>query len=107
MNTRILLLAALLCASLPAAGRSDELITLRYGQNAAGATGLSSLPLAAEIFTPYLDPSKNVLPRKGELDVAAFNRVIRLMAEVGAIPSPAPPAEKFVDLQYLQAAGIQ
>jgi hypothetical protein len=45
MNTRILLLAALLYASLPAAGRSDELITLRYGQNAAGATGLSSLPL--------------------------------------------------------------
>jgi hypothetical protein len=39
--------------------------------------------------------------------VAAFNQVIKLMADVGAIPSPAPPAETFVDLQYLQAAGIQ
>jgi hypothetical protein len=48
-----------------------------------------------------------VLPRKGELDLAAFNRVIALMAEVGAIPSPAPGAEKFVDLQYVKAAGIQ
>jgi hypothetical protein len=34
-------------------------------------------------------------------------RVITLMAEVGAIPSPAPGAERFVDLQYLRAAGIQ
>jgi ABC-type nitrate/sulfonate/bicarbonate transport system substrate-binding protein len=63
--------------------------------------------VAAAIFAPYLEPDKNVLPRKGELDMAAFNRVIKLMAEVGAIPSPAPPAERFVDLQYLRAAGIQ
>ena len=45
MNDRPLLLAALLCASLSPTARGDELITLRYGQNAAGATGLSSLPL--------------------------------------------------------------
>jgi ABC-type nitrate/sulfonate/bicarbonate transport system substrate-binding protein len=70
-------------------------------------TGGVSPTFAAEIFAPYLEPGKNVLPRKGELDLAAFNRVIALMAEVGAIPCPAPPAEKFVDLQYLKAAGIQ
>jgi ABC-type nitrate/sulfonate/bicarbonate transport system substrate-binding protein len=70
-------------------------------------TGGVSPAFAAEIFAPYLEPGKNVLPRKGELDLAAFNRVIALMAEVGAIPSPAPPDEKFVDLQYLKAAGIQ
>ena len=69
-------------------------------------TGVSP-KVAAEIFAPYLEPGKHVLPRKGELDMAAFNRVIALMAQVGAIPSPAPPAERFVDLQYLQAAGIQ
>jgi len=45
MNQRILCVAALLCASLPGTARSDELTTLRYGQNAAGASGLSSLPL--------------------------------------------------------------
>jgi ABC-type nitrate/sulfonate/bicarbonate transport system substrate-binding protein len=70
-------------------------------------TGGVAPTVAAEIFAPYLEAAKNVLPRRGELDMAAFNRVIELMAEVGAIPSPAPPAEKFVDLQYLQAAGIQ
>jgi NitT/TauT family transport system substrate-binding protein len=63
--------------------------------------------VAAEIFAPYLDPDKNVLPRKGELDLAAFDRVIALMAQVGAIHSPAAGAERFVDLQYAKAAGIQ
>ncbi len=63
--------------------------------------------VAAKIFAPYLEPDGNVLPRKGELDLAAFDRVIALMAEVGAIPSPAPAADRFVDLQYLKAAGIQ
>jgi ABC-type nitrate/sulfonate/bicarbonate transport system substrate-binding protein len=70
-------------------------------------TGGVSPAIAAEIFAPYLEPGRHVLPRKGELDLAAFNRVIALMAQVGAIPSPAPGAERFVDLQYLKAAGIQ
>jgi ABC-type nitrate/sulfonate/bicarbonate transport system substrate-binding protein len=70
-------------------------------------TGGVSPVVAAQIFAPYLEPDKNVLPRQGELDMAAFNRVVELMAEVGAIPSPVPPAERFVDLQYLRAAGIQ
>jgi ABC-type nitrate/sulfonate/bicarbonate transport system substrate-binding protein len=69
--------------------------------------GKISDEVAVEIFAPYLDPAKNVLPRRGELSLAAFNRVLALMSEVGAIPSPPPAAEKFVDLQYLQAAGIQ
>jgi ABC-type nitrate/sulfonate/bicarbonate transport system substrate-binding protein len=69
--------------------------------------GKISDELAQQIFAPYLDPAKNVLPKRGELSLAAFNRVLALMSEVGAIPSPPPTAEKFVDLQYLQAAGIQ
>ena len=69
--------------------------------------GKISDEVAQQIFTPYLDPAKNVLPKRGELSLDAFNRVLALMSEVGAIPSPPPAAEKFVDLQYLQAAGIQ
>jgi ABC-type nitrate/sulfonate/bicarbonate transport system substrate-binding protein len=69
--------------------------------------GKISDEVAQQIFAPYLDPTKNVLPKRAELSLAAFNRVLALMSEVGAIPSPPPPAEKFVDLQYLQAAGIQ
>jgi ABC-type nitrate/sulfonate/bicarbonate transport system substrate-binding protein len=66
-----------------------------------------SADVAREIFAPYLQPEKNVLPKRGELDLQAFDRVLALMAEAGVIPAPAPPAAKFVDLQYLQAAKIQ
>jgi ABC-type nitrate/sulfonate/bicarbonate transport system substrate-binding protein len=70
-------------------------------------TGSVSPAIAAEIFAPYLEPDRNVLPREGELDLAAFDRVITLMGEGGVIPTPVPAAERFLDLQYLKAAGIQ
>jgi NitT/TauT family transport system substrate-binding protein len=70
-------------------------------------TGGVSADVAGAIFAPYLDPAKHVLPRRGELDLAAFDRVTALMAATGVIPSPAPAAARFVDLQYLKAAGIQ
>jgi ABC-type nitrate/sulfonate/bicarbonate transport system substrate-binding protein len=70
-------------------------------------TGKISDDVARQIFAPYLEADKNVLPRQGEISLAAFNRVIALMGEVGAISVPAPPAEKFVDTQYLKAAGLQ
>jgi ABC-type nitrate/sulfonate/bicarbonate transport system substrate-binding protein len=70
-------------------------------------SGGVSPEVAAEIYAPYLAPETHVLPRRGELDPAAFNRVLALMADVGVIPRPAPRAEHFVDLQYLKAAGIE
>ena len=82
-------------------GNRDEVLRI------IAETGHLPPSVAAEIFAPYLDPTKNVLPRKGELDLAAFARVLALMAEAGVIPSPAPGVEQFVDLQYLKAAGIQ
>jgi len=63
--------------------------------------------IARQLFAPYTEPDKNVLPRRGELDLKAFDRVLKLMGEVGAIPTPVAPAERFVDLRYLKAAGIQ
>ena len=63
--------------------------------------------IAREIFAPYLEPGKNVLPRKRELSLNAFNQVLQLMGESGVIPTPVPNAERFIDLRYLQAAGIQ
>jgi ABC-type nitrate/sulfonate/bicarbonate transport system substrate-binding protein len=70
-------------------------------------TGKISEEVARQIYAPYLESGRNVLPRKGEISLAALDRVLALMGEVGAIPSPAPPADKFVDLQYLKAAGVQ
>ena len=63
--------------------------------------------IAREIFTPYTEPDKNVLPKKGELNLKAFNQVLALMGEAGVIPTPVPTAERFIDLRYLKAAGIQ
>ena len=48
-----------------------------------------------------------MLPRRGELSLPALERVLALMGEVGAIPKPVPSAQRFVDLQYLKAAGIE
>lgn len=70
-------------------------------------TGKLSDDVARQIFVPYLEEGRNVLPKRGELSLPAFERVLALMAEVGAIPKPAPSAERFVDLQYLKAAGIE
>jgi hypothetical protein len=63
--------------------------------------------IARQLFAPYAEPDKNVLPKRGELDLKAFDRVLKLMGEVGAISTPTAPAERFVDLRYLNAAGIQ
>jgi len=60
-----------------------------------------------QIFRPYTEPDKNVLPRQGELDLKSFDRVLSLMGEGGVIPTPVAPAVRFVDLQFLKAAGIQ
>jgi ABC-type nitrate/sulfonate/bicarbonate transport system substrate-binding protein len=70
-------------------------------------TGKLSDATARQIYAPYLEPGRNVLPRRGELSLPAFERVLGLMAAVAAIPKPAPSAERFVDLQYLKAAGVE
>ena len=62
---------------------------------------------AREIFAPYTEPDKNVLPKMGELNLKAFNQVLALMGEAGVIPTPVPAADRFIDLRYLKAAGIQ
>ena len=62
---------------------------------------------ARQIFAPYTQLDKNVVPRRGELDLKAFDRVLALMGEAGVIPTPVAPAARFIDVQYLKAAGIQ
>lgn len=63
--------------------------------------------IARQIFAPYLEPDKNVLPKRGEISLKAFNQVLVLMGEAGVVPTPVPAAERFVDLRYLKAGGIQ
>jgi ABC-type nitrate/sulfonate/bicarbonate transport system substrate-binding protein len=55
----------------------------------------------------YLEPDRGVLPKRGEISMKAMEQVIAMMAQAGALKPPLPPAERFVDLQYVRAAGIQ
>ena len=63
--------------------------------------------IARQTLSLYFEPDRGVVPRQGEIDVKGFNEVIKVMAEVGELKPPLPTAERFIDLQYLKAAGIQ
>jgi hypothetical protein len=47
------------------------------------------------------------MPKQAEINMAGMAKVIEMLAESGQIGGPLPPAERFVDLQYLQAVGLQ
>lgn len=55
----------------------------------------------------FFEPERGVLPQAGEISIKGMERVIALMGEGGVLKPPLPPAERFIDLRYLQAAGIQ
>jgi len=67
----------------------------------------SSEAIARQTLQLYFEPDRGVVPKQGEIDVKGFNEVIRVMGEVGELKAPLPPVERFIDLQYLKAAGIQ
>jgi ABC-type nitrate/sulfonate/bicarbonate transport system substrate-binding protein len=55
----------------------------------------------------YFEPERNVVPRQGEISMEGMQAAIDMMGEAGVLKAPLPPPERFVDLQYLQAAGLQ
>jgi ABC-type nitrate/sulfonate/bicarbonate transport system substrate-binding protein len=55
----------------------------------------------------YFEPERNVLPKQGEIDLKGLATVIAFMGEAGVLKAPLPAPERFVDLQYLRAAGLQ
>src|ERR1043166_8042143 len=70
------------------------------------ATG-SPEDIARQTLPLYFDPDRGVVPKQAELDVKGLRQVIQFMAEAGELKFPLPPADRFVDLQYLKAAGLQ
>lgn len=46
---------------------------------------------ARQLFAPYLESDKNVLPKRGELSLKAFNQVLTLMGEAGSFPGRCRP----------------
>jgi ABC-type nitrate/sulfonate/bicarbonate transport system substrate-binding protein len=67
----------------------------------------SSEDIVRQIFALYFEPDRGVVPKQGEINLAGLAQVIAFMAEGGLIAPPLPAPEKFVDLQYLRAAGLQ
>ena len=67
----------------------------------------SSEGIARDVVALYFEPDKGVMPKQAEIDLKGFTQVIAFMGEAGALKMPLPPTERFVDLQYLHAAGIE
>lgn len=67
----------------------------------------SSDDIARQTLALYFEPDKGVMPRAAEIDLQGLAQVIAFMGEGGVIKPPLPAAERFVDLQYLQAAGVR
>jgi ABC-type nitrate/sulfonate/bicarbonate transport system substrate-binding protein len=67
----------------------------------------SSEESAQQTLSLYFEPERGVLPQAGEIDLKGLAQVIAFMGEAGTIAAPLPPPERFVDLQYLRAAGIK
>jgi hypothetical protein len=55
----------------------------------------------------YYEPDRGVMPRQGEIDMAGMREVIELLGGSGGLAPPLPPPQRFVDLQYLEAARLQ
>ena len=67
----------------------------------------SSADIAEQTLKLFFEPERNVLPQRGEINVKGMAQVIAFMAEAGLLKEPLPAAERFVDLRYLQSAGIK
>lgn len=67
----------------------------------------SSDQIARQTLQLYFEPERGVVPRQAEIDMKGFAQVIQTMGEVGELKAPLPSVDRFVDLQYLKAAGLQ
>jgi ABC-type nitrate/sulfonate/bicarbonate transport system substrate-binding protein len=63
--------------------------------------------VARSMLAFYYEPDRGVMPKQAEISMAGLSKVIELLAETGALKAPLPSPERFVDLQYLRAAGLQ
>jgi ABC-type nitrate/sulfonate/bicarbonate transport system substrate-binding protein len=78
----------------------------RVSKIIAATTGCSDT-IAGQTLDLLLQPGRDVLPQRGEIDLPALQEVIAMMAGADLLKPPLPAARRFVDLQYLHTAGIQ
>ena len=63
--------------------------------------------VAASMLKFYYEPDRGMMPRQAEISMPGMTKVIELLGQTGELKAPLPAAERFVDLQYLKAAGMQ
>jgi ABC-type nitrate/sulfonate/bicarbonate transport system substrate-binding protein len=73
---------------------------------AAEMTG-APIEVMQAVLAFYYEPDRGVMPKQAEIDMAGVAKVIELLGRTGELKAPLPAAERFVDLQYLKAAGLQ
>lgn len=66
----------------------------------------SSQSIAAQTLRLFFEPARGVLPERAEIDMDGLEQVIAIMGEAGTLKPPLPQPGRFVDLQYLHAAGV-
>ena len=67
----------------------------------------SSGEIAEQTLKLFFDPERNVLPKQAEINLKGLAQVIAFMGEADTIKKPLPEPERFVDLNYLNAAGVR
>jgi len=63
--------------------------------------------IAQQTLALFFEPERNVMPMRGEINLKGMTQVIAFMAEAGLLKEPLPAAARFVELKYLQMAGIK
>jgi ABC-type nitrate/sulfonate/bicarbonate transport system substrate-binding protein len=82
------------------ANRDQVVRTVMQSTNASDQIARATLAL-------FFEPERGVLPKQGEIDRHGLAQVIAMMGEAGTLKPPLPPVERFIDTQYLQAAGVE
>jgi ABC-type nitrate/sulfonate/bicarbonate transport system substrate-binding protein len=67
----------------------------------------SSEDIARQTLALYFEPDRGVMPKQGEISIPGLAQVIAFMGEGGMLQQPLPAPERFIDLQYLKAAGVE
>ncbi len=66
----------------------------------------STEDIARQTLALYFEPDRGVVPKQGEISIAGLGRSSRSWRGRHAPAAPAGP-ERFIDLQYLRAAGVE
>ena len=67
----------------------------------------STEDIARQTLALYFEPERGVMPKQGEVSIAGLAQVIAFMGDGGMLARPLPQPERFIDLQYLKAAGVE